>query len=156
MLKHNLDFETAKSKFHFTRVTFIDSGCSEKRASELQSPRIFKSHLLSRFLPDDFEKKAKAIYVMRNPKDLVVSQFSFFHSGLISEEFNGTFEEYVDLFLNGGQIYGPWWDHVNDYMSREGFYIITYEDLLQVSSSYIQLIILYFCNVFAFIIYRIL
>lgn len=96
---------------------------------------------------------------MRNPKDLVVSQYSFFHSGLISEEFNGTFEEYVDLFLNGGQIYGSWWDHVNDYMSREGFYIITYEDLLKVSSCHLLLInklirlnYSFLKNVFAFII----
>lgn len=59
LLKNNLDYEAAKSKFHFSRVTFVDSGCSEKRAELLPSPRIFKTHLPLKFLPDNIEKKIK-------------------------------------------------------------------------------------------------
>lgn len=71
--------------------------------------------------------------MLRNPKDLVVSLYYFVHSGLLTEEFDGSFEQFFDSFVNGNSLYGPFWDHVNQFTERSGFHLVRYEDLLQVS-----------------------
>lgn len=77
--------------------------------------------------------------MLRNPKDLVVSQYHFFHTGLLTEEFDGSFEEYFNLFVKGELHYGPFWDHVNDYTERSGFHIVYYEDLIEVCQLLIKI-----------------
>ncbi len=53
LLANDCDFEKAKTVHHFFRVTITDRGHSKRRMSEIQSPRVFKSHLQPKFLPDD-------------------------------------------------------------------------------------------------------
>ena len=44
----------------------------------MPSPRLLKSHLPEHLLPTQiFSKKAKIVYVVRNPKDLAVSFYHF-------------------------------------------------------------------------------
>ena len=45
-------------------------------AEEIPSPRVLKSHLPGQLLPPQLlEKKAKLVYVLRNPKDVLASYF---------------------------------------------------------------------------------
>ena len=71
------------------------------------------------------------IYVIRNPKDLMVSQFNFFKS-LKWDKFEGNFNDLFDLFLKGKLWYGPWWTHVDKYTNIPNIKIVHYEDLLRV------------------------
>jgi hypothetical protein len=60
LIKNGLDFERAKNEFHYVRVPWIDAGFSKIIIDNMPSPRVFKAHLPIKFLPDSFNKKAKA------------------------------------------------------------------------------------------------
>lgn len=47
-------------------------------------------------------------------------------------EFNGTLDDLIDLFVDGKIVYGPWWDHVNQYAKLDNVHFVHYEDLLEV------------------------
>jgi hypothetical protein len=58
---------------HFLRVPFIEMCFSDAFIAELESPRVFKTHLMPQFLPDGISSKAKIIYIVRNIKDVICS-----------------------------------------------------------------------------------
>lgn len=91
------------------------------------SPRIFKSHLPRRWLPDG----ARYIYVERNPKDVLISYFHFYRAYL---GFHGSFDEFFERFMEGRLQYGSWFDHVAGWRERSGdpdLLIVRYEDLVR-------------------------
>ena len=67
------------------------------------SPRLIKSHLPYRVIPMSKEevKRSKYIYVARNPKDVAVSYYHFVLSFGPGSYFNGTWEFFAKLFLEG-------------------------------------------------------
>ena len=73
----------------------------------------------------------KVVYILRNPKDVIVSSYNFFSTFLLNQ-FVGTLSDMVDMFVNGETMYGAWYEHVNAYTSLDGVYIIHYEDLVEV------------------------
>ncbi|XP_033630668.1 sulfotransferase 1E1-like isoform X2 [Asterias rubens] len=74
------------------------------------SPRFIKSHLPGQLLPPQvWEKKIKMIYVIRNPKDVVVSLFH--HGALMTPPGKFSFDFVFDGFLDGTLPYGNWWEH---------------------------------------------
>lgn len=129
LIKHNADIKAASNKYHFERVLFLDRGIQEEVTDFAPSPRVFKTHLLPQFLPTEFKNK-KVIYVVRNPKDMMVSQFNFFKS-LSWDPFEGSFTDLFELFMQGKIWYGPWWKHIDSYVNIPNIKIIHYEDLLQ-------------------------
>ena len=82
-------------------------------AANLSSPRIIKTHLPFDFLPQNLLETAKVIYVCRNPKDCCVS---FYHhvSDIFKTlyEYNGTFDEFVQLFMDGKLEQGSYFHHL--------------------------------------------
>jgi hypothetical protein len=54
-----LDFEQAGAVYHLARVPYIDMGVSEAELNEFPSPRVFKTHLPPKYLPDGFQNKGK-------------------------------------------------------------------------------------------------
>lgn len=69
--------------------------------------------------------------MLRNPKDVVASSFKFF-STYLKNQFIGTMDELVDMFVEGQTMYGAWYEHVNAYTSLPGVYVVHYEDLVEV------------------------
>jgi hypothetical protein len=59
LLNNNLDYAKSKSVQHFERVAFVDTGFSSAFLEEMPSPRTFKSHLLPKYLPENFQNKSK-------------------------------------------------------------------------------------------------
>ena len=65
----------------------------------IPSPRVLNSHLSFRFLPTElFQKKCKVIHIVRNPKDVAVSWYNHV-TGIKCYGYNGTWENFLPLFL---------------------------------------------------------
>ena len=122
----NMDFD------HISQVCpwFERLAIKGKNFEHLCSPRIFKSHLAYKWIP---KNSGKYIYVVRNVKDVAISNFHFFasHLGLDRQM---TFSEFFDIFMKGKILWGNWFYHVNGWWSHkdeENVLILHYEDLVQ-------------------------
>ncbi|MHC4137212.1 MAG: sulfotransferase domain-containing protein [Planctomycetota bacterium] len=90
------------------------------------SPRLFKSHLDYDGIP---KGPCKYIYVARDGKDVAVS---YYHLYRRYNGYEGTFDEFFELFLKGKVGFGSWFDHVNGWWARrhdENVLFLTYEEL---------------------------
>ncbi len=120
----NMDFE------HISQVCpwFERSAISDRKFDNLSSPRIFKSHLAYKWIP---KGPCKYIYVVRNVKDVAVSNFHFSTSHF---GYQKTFSEFFDIFMKGKLTFGSWFDHVSGWWNHQNdknVLILRYEDLIQ-------------------------
>ncbi|XP_070708036.1 sulfotransferase 2B1-like [Pempheris klunzingeri] len=97
------------------------------------SPRTFSTHFQYGMMPKSFfEVKPRAIYVMRNPKDVFTS--SYHYHGMAAFAVNpGPQSEFLQKFLDGKVMFGSWFDHVKSWLGAEEkghIMYITYEELI--------------------------
>ncbi|KAM8883014.1 amine sulfotransferase-like [Synchiropus picturatus] len=97
------------------------------------SPRLFCSHLVPVFMPPGLkEKKAKIIYVMRNPKDVAVSYYHF--SKILSDlETPQNFDQFFEDFLLGNVGASSWFNHIRAWQQEKDNYnilMLSYEDMV--------------------------
>ncbi|XP_071496417.1 sulfotransferase 1B1-like [Diadema antillarum] len=95
------------------------------------SPRVILTHLQLNRLPRDMLKKAKAIYCVRNPKDVTTSWFNFMSA---SEIVKFKWEDNFEQFLQGKMHWGSWPAHVKQALDNKGeknLLIVQYEELLR-------------------------
>ncbi|XP_033014609.1 sulfotransferase 2B1-like [Lacerta agilis] len=113
------------------KITWIETFDGLKVALKYPPPRILASHLPINLFPKTFlESKAKVIYTLRNPKDVLVL---FYHSYKKWKD-PGSLEEFLEEFLAGNVSHGSWFDHVKGWLQmkkRENFFFITVEELKQ-------------------------
>uniref|UniRef100_A0A672GZQ5 Sulfotransferase n=1 Tax=Salarias fasciatus TaxID=181472 RepID=A0A672GZQ5_SALFA len=119
---------------NWDRVPWLEEKRLEVVVDQLKSPRAFVTHFPYNLMPPSFHtSKAKAIYVMRDPRDVLVSSYYFHQMAEFLEE-PGTFDEFIGKFLEGKVLFGKWTDHVKSWMHTElGDRImhITYEEMVQ-------------------------
>ncbi|XP_033631084.1 sulfotransferase 1A1-like [Asterias rubens] len=119
---HDGDIDALNTTHNFERGPFLemtvgghqnrDLPRTHKMLAEapMSSPRLIKSHLPVQLLPPQvWKKKVKVIYVIRNPKDVVVSYFH--HYRLFAPRDNLQFDDHFEMFMEGTNHYGKWWDH---------------------------------------------
>ncbi|XP_038064989.1 sulfotransferase 1E1-like [Patiria miniata] len=122
-IMHDGDIEKLNKKHTMMRAPFLEMTHGANvhddipRAHKLlprmprSSPRLIKSHLPGQLLPPQvWEKKIKIVYVIRNPKDVVVSMFHHIDM-MAAADRQFSFDEVFDRFINGTQPYGKWWAH---------------------------------------------
>ncbi|XP_065821205.1 sulfotransferase 2B1-like isoform X2 [Labrus bergylta] len=123
---------------NWDRVPWLEETRLELVVDKMASPRAIVSHFPYHLMPPSFHtSKAKVIYVMRNPKDVLVSSF-YFHqmAGFLSDP--GTFDEFMNKFLEGRVMLGKWTDHLKSWKHSElgdRIMFITYEEMVQVTVS---------------------
>lgn len=139
-IQNNLNFKKAKDVkldlrvpyFEFSAITDLYEGApSFEIVEQMASPRLIKTHLKYDMLPQQCdEKSARIIYVARNPRDVCVS---FYNHRKILEAYSGSFEDFVELFLQDVcGYYTPFLPHVLSYWDKRALpniLFITYEDM---------------------------
>lgn len=107
-----------------------------ERMDQLPSPRIINSHMYFRHLPRDIlNKRNKIVFVNRNPKDVAVSYY--YHCQQVSLKFQGSWNDFLDLFLldQVHMYHCPWhvymldWERFMLEHTELDVLIVNYEDL---------------------------
>ncbi|XP_077384122.1 sulfotransferase family 2, cytosolic sulfotransferase 3 isoform X2 [Festucalex cinctus] len=119
---------------NWDRVPWLEEKRLKVVVDQLVSPRALVTHFPYQLMPQSlFSSKAKVIYVMRNPKDVIVSSY-YFHQMATFLEDPGTWDEFIDKFLEGKVMFGKWTDHVKSWRHTElgdRIMYITYEQMIQ-------------------------
>ncbi|KAK7893651.1 hypothetical protein WMY93_022803 [Mugilogobius chulae] len=98
------------------------------------SPRVFATHYRYDAMPKSFHQvKPKVIYIMRNPKDVLISGFLYFNN-VEYHASTGTLTEFLHKFLRGEVPFSSWFDHVKSWLNAEDkshILYLTFEEMLQ-------------------------
>ncbi|XP_067025346.1 sulfotransferase 1B1-like isoform X2 [Acropora muricata] len=96
----------------------------------LPSPRLISSHLTYDVIPEG--EGCKYIYIARNPKDVAVSYYEFMKAFGPSGGYNGPWEFFSRIFVEGKVPFGLWNKHVLEWWKRKdnsNVLFLKYEDL---------------------------
>ncbi|XP_039322135.1 sulfotransferase 2A1 [Saimiri boliviensis] len=114
------------------RSPWVETENGYKILSEKEGPRLISSHLPIQLFPKSaFSSKAKMIYLLRNPKDVLVSGY-FFWKQMTFVKKPKSWEQYFEWFCQGHVIYGSWFDQIQGWMSmreKKNFLLLSYEEL---------------------------
>ncbi|VEN58588.1 unnamed protein product [Callosobruchus maculatus] len=149
MIMNNLDTEGAKADIH-SRVPFVEKTWLTPVNEELpeyvrdsmgfikkeyeKGPVCLKTHLPWVLLPRDIQenlKKPKIIYVLRDPKDAMLSLYHFIK---ILTGFKETMEEFCEGYMQNKQCYLPYWSHVLGFWNQRNkpnVLILRYEEMIK-------------------------
>ena len=124
---------TLRSSLHWVASSFTYPRSRDELES-LPSPRIFKSHMPYTMAVGGTpaESPCKHIYIARNPKDVCVSYYHFESEKSWAGEYDGPWEHWLDMFINGKVQRGDWADHVLSWWERrdaDNILFVRYEDL---------------------------
>jgi len=113
-----IDMLKRKSATHGNHMNsaFMDPGT--KRAAGMPFPRVLSTHFPFRAIPKQaLDKKIKIVYLLRNPKDTVVSLYNHMnsHSEASGLNYPGTFESFFDLFMTIGPYYNQMFDYILEF-----------------------------------------
>lgn len=113
------------------RAPFIEYQ-GEEAVQRMDAPRTMRSHLFFHRVP--FDRKAKYVYVARNPWDVAISYYHFMKAIPDYELRNAGFDEVLDAFVKGDTGFGDYFKHVAEgYAHRDepNVFFMTYEQLSQ-------------------------
>ena len=97
------DFESCHY-LHFS-FKFLLQAKPFEEFEKLPSPRILNTHVDFRYLPADVEKlKCKIVFVLRNPKDVMVSHYNHV-VGCKAYKYDGKWENFYRLYVEGKSKY---------------------------------------------------
>lgn len=121
--------ETPADFSNINRLTPDPESLSKREMARMPRPRIIKSHQY-------FDPRYKrVIYVVRDPRDVALSQFHFHRKrGLIEDSYPP--DKFVARFVAGETShYGSWGENVASWLAtrenRPGFLLLRYEDMLE-------------------------
>uniref|UniRef100_A0A8C5S4D1 Sulfotransferase n=1 Tax=Laticauda laticaudata TaxID=8630 RepID=A0A8C5S4D1_LATLA len=126
------NLEPIKTLPNWARAPWLEHSYFQEQLQHMKCPRLLTTHLPQPVLAPALKKaKPKVIYVVRNPKDVVVSYYHFQRMAKFFPE-PSSFEGFLHDFMAGTVHYGSWFEHVKGWLScREelGLFCVTYEEL---------------------------
>ena len=98
----------------------------------MPSPRFFKTHMPYNLIPggDPVNSPAKYIYIIRNPKDVLISVYHFaqkIHSKIIPP-----WDQFFDAYISGNLFFGAFYTHFLGWWSHKdspNILILMYENM---------------------------
>ncbi|KAJ8031630.1 Estrogen sulfotransferase [Holothuria leucospilota] len=102
------------------------------------SPRVLMTHLGPSYLSEDtWKRRIPIVFIFRDPRDVVVSEYNFLKKFLgvdgqpVMKE--DSFDEFLEGFISDHVGYGNWCDHALAYEKKategENILFVTYEDM---------------------------
>ncbi|KAM9824741.1 amine sulfotransferase-like [Neosynchiropus ocellatus] len=129
----NFDGEKKKYPNNAEEMPWLELMAPREPDSLRPSPRLYSSHLTPALMPPGLkEKKAKILYVMRNPKDVAVS-FYHFSKIMTDLETPQSFDQFLEDFLQGNVACSSWFDHIRAWQQEKDNYnilMLSYEDMV--------------------------
>ncbi|XP_052568948.1 sulfotransferase 2A1-like isoform X1 [Peromyscus californicus insignis] len=123
------------------RSPWIETQRGYQKLIKKEGPRLITSHLPFHLFPKSFfSSKAKVIYIIRNPRDVLVSGY-FFWSKTKFVRNPESMTTYFEWFLKGNVVYGSWFEHTRAWLSmreKDNFLLLNYEDMKQDTKSIIK------------------
>lgn len=128
-----------KTKMDWSNKGDLVQNVKEKTVENLPNPHLVWSHEI--YNPT----YPKVIYLVRDPRDIVVSYY-FHHIKYYPNHFKLNFNEFFEEFLLGKIWPGMWDHHVESWITNQinienGFLLLKYEDLLNNTSKEIHKIL---------------
>ncbi|XP_064109971.1 sulfotransferase 1C4-like [Macrobrachium nipponense] len=107
------------------------NGIMLQMSHAIPDPRTIKTHLPFSLLPPTLLDVSKVVYMARNPKDVIVS---YHHHCRINtmQDYVGSFEDFVQYFVDDDLMYGPYWLHLKEVWARKdhpNLHIMFFEDM---------------------------
>ncbi|KAG5316748.1 ST1C4 Sulfotransferase, partial [Acromyrmex insinuator] len=153
LVANDMNFDKAQRRYLVERFPFLEIGAilddhiatenipgrinTEKYSIEFvqnqSSPRFIKSHMSFELLPTVVNSTCKIIYVARNPRDVVVSWYNFMKM-ITHFQYQGTFEQFCNNFMNDHTVWSPYWEHVKQAWTmrhRANMMFLFYENLIK-------------------------
>lgn len=95
--------------------------------------RFITTHLMPSFFEKEiYDKKPKAIVLMRNPKDCINSYYHYYKANGGLGKFQGNFDDFWHLYETNKLAYGDPIKHIKEwykFKSESNFLFITFEDM---------------------------
>jgi hypothetical protein len=117
-----------KSESEAMKYLFFDEFANESLNIPMK-PRVLKTHLPFDLMP--YNKSAKYLWLLRNPKDVFVSKY-YFLKARDFVQFDGDFHDYFDYWIKGEFPYGDFFQHVLSFWSHrfdDNFTFLVYEHM---------------------------
>jgi hypothetical protein len=125
----NLAYPEQPANFsNINQLTPDPEALSKRQLRGMRRPRLLKSHQY--FDP----RYPKVIYIVRDPRDVVVSQY-YFHRKRRTIEDTFPIDQFVPSFVAGStSVYGSWGENVASWLAtrfgQPGFLLLRYEDMI--------------------------
>ncbi|KAJ1131263.1 hypothetical protein NDU88_009602 [Pleurodeles waltl] len=134
LIRNNGDPTWSREVPNWNRVPWYECVGAKEAAAKCPSTRMFTSHLPRQlFAKSFFNTKAKVIYTIRNPKDVLVSMYHYAQIATYMKT-PSNFAELLQDFFADRVPFGSWFDHVQGWMEmkdKSKFFFITYEEMLE-------------------------
>ncbi|XP_064620660.1 sulfotransferase 1C2A-like [Lineus longissimus] len=142
LVRHDGDTDKAGNELITKRVPFLealtaDENCLAEKLSKMEHPRTFKVHSNVEVMENAvLSQKTRVVYVMRNPKDTLVSLFYFYRINKGLGNFPGTWNQFFDMAMADfdNMLFGNMLDHFSGWWSLRhlpNVLITRFEDLVR-------------------------
>jgi len=135
LVNHDADIEASNSIPSSQRTIYIELDNHKVDKFEMlrsaEGDRHVKWHHPAELLPPGVISEGRIIYLLRNPKDTTVSWYHFQRMNTLYS-FEGSFDQFFELFLQNKVAYGSYWHHILSYWKlrdQGNILFLTYEEM---------------------------